>query len=206
MPPSSRRLHVIAAIAVLLLTACSTSKLLWHQANPEYVGKPFRQVMVHAVAYDKTLRRVFEDRMVARLGERGIRGVPAYSIFDKDVEIEESRLREAVEQSGVDGVLITRPGAEDRTTTQVAGGTIVTGTGMVGLYGYYGGVWQVTEAAPKKAEGARWMASTTRLFDASNGAPVWAGTVDMAMEGDVMPAMQRYIDIVVRAMVKDGVI
>lgn len=206
MRPSTPRLHVIAAIAVLMPVACSTSKLLWHQANPEYVGKPFRQVMVHAVAYDRTLRRVFEDRMVAKLGERGIRGVPAYSIVGRDVEIEESRWREAVAQSGVDGVLITRPGAEDRTATQVAGGTIVTGTGMVGLYGYHGGVWQVTEAAPKKAEGARWMASTTRLFDARSGAPVWAGSVDTPMEGDVMPAMQRYIDIVFRAMVKDGVI
>lgn len=197
---------VVAVVALLLLTACATNKLLSHQANPDYVGKSFKRVMVHVVAYDQTLRRVFEDRMVALLAQRGIEGVRAYSIFPKDAEIDEARLREAVAKSGVDGVLITRTGVEESASTTVSGGTVVTGTGMVGMYGYYSGVWQATQVAPETVEGATWMTSSTRLFDAKDGAPVWAGSVKTSKEGDIAPAMQKYIDLIFDAMVKDRVI
>jgi hypothetical protein len=196
----------VAVVALLLLAACATNKLLSHQANPDYVGKSFKRVMVHVVAYDQTLRRVFEDRMVALLAQRGIGGVPAYSIFPKDAEIDEARLREAVAKSGVDGVLITRTGVEESASTSVSGGTVVTGTGMVGMYGYYSGVWQATQVAPETVEGATWMTSSTRLFDAKDGTPVWAGSVKTSKEGDIAPAMQKYIDLIFDAMVKDRVI
>jgi hypothetical protein len=193
-------------LAVLLLAGCAANKLQSHQANPDYVGKHFHSVLVHAVAYDRTLQRVFEDRMVARLGGRGIKGVPAYSLFDKPGEIEEAVLREAIARAGVDGVMVTRLAADEQATTVVSGGTVVTGTGMVGMYGYYSGVWQVTEIAPDTIEGATWMNSSTRLFDAKTGTPVWAGNVKTASDGDPAPAMQKYIDLVFGAMVKDGVL
>lgn len=204
LPLRIRDAFVLAAL--LLLTACATNKLLSHQANPDYVGKRFKSVMVHAVAYDRTLQRVFEDRMVALLDGRGIKGVPAYSVFDKTGEIEEAQLREGIARAGVDGVLISRQGAEEQATTLVAGGTVVTGTGMVGMYGYYGGVWTATKVAPEEFEGATWMTSSTRLFDAKTGTPVWAGSVKTAMDGDVGPALQKYIDLVFGAMVKDRVL
>lgn len=198
--------HVLGICVLLVLTACATNKLLSHQANPDYVGKRFKSVMVHAVAYDRTLQRVFEDRMVTLLDGRGIKGVPAYSVFAKPGEIEEAQLREAIAKAGVDGVLISRQGAEEQATTSVAGGTVVTGTGMVGMYGYYGGVWTATQVAPEKFEGATWMTSSTRLFDAKTGAPVWVGSVKTAMDGDIGPALKKYVDLVFGAMVKDGVI
>jgi len=202
--------HFRAAFAILafiLVAGCATNKLLSHQANPEFVGKPPKKVLVHVVAYDQTLRRVFEDRMVTLLEGRGIQGVPAYSIFPGQAEIKEDKLREAIAKSGVDSVMITRTGVEEEATTVVSGGTVVTGTGMTGLYGYYGGVWQVTEVAPQAVGGATWMTSSTRLYDVKTGNPVWAGSVKTAMDNvDTGRAMQQYIDIIFAAMVKDRVL
>jgi hypothetical protein len=202
--------HFRAAFAILafiLVAGCATNKLLSHQANPEFVGKPPKKVLVHVVAYDQTLRRVFEDRMVTLLEGRGIQGVPAYSIFPGQAEIKEDKLREAIAKSGVDSVMITRTGVEEEATTVVSGGTVVTGTGMTGLYGYYGGVWQVTEVTPQTVEGATWMTSSTRLYDVKTGNPVWAGSVKTAMDNvDTGRAMQQYIDIIFAAMVKDRVL
>jgi hypothetical protein len=198
-----------AVLALLLVAGCATNKLLSHQANPEYVGKPPKRVMVHVVAYDQTLRRVFEDRMVTLLQGRGIQGVPAYSIFPGTAEIKEDKVREAIGQAGVDEVMITRTGVEEESTTMVSGGTVAigTGTGMGGMYGYYGGVWQVTEIAPTTVGGATWMTSSTRLFDAKTGNPVWAGSVKTSMDsGDTGRAMQQYIDVIFGAMVKDRVL
>jgi hypothetical protein len=198
-----------AILAIILVAGCATNKLLSSQANPEFVGKPPKRVMVHVVAYDQTLRRVFEDRMVTLLEGRGIQGVTAYSIFPGQAEIKEDKLREAIAKAGVDSVMITRTGVEESSTTLVSGGTVAvgTGTGMGGMYGYYGGVWQVTEVAPTTVGGATWMTSSTRLFDVKTGNPVWAGSVKTSMDsGDTGRAMQQYIDVIFAAMVKDRVL
>lgn len=201
-----RRRALALLVTTVVLAGCAANKLVSHQAAPEYVGKRFQRVLVHAVAYDQTLQRVFEDRMVALLKGRGIQAIPAYSIFPKTGEIEEAKLREAIASNQIDGVLISRQGAEETATTIVSGGTIATGTGMVGLYGYYSGVWQVTQVAPDKVEGATWMHSSTRLFDAKKEALAWAGGVKTSMEGDLAGALRKYVDLVFGAMVQDGVI
>ena len=67
------RLH-LAALA--LLAGCATSQLLSQKANPDYVGKPLKSIMVVAVTADEIVRRTYEDRVVALLGKRGIKGIP----------------------------------------------------------------------------------------------------------------------------------
>jgi hypothetical protein len=205
MPTMKRIIAALAAIAAVLLAGCAANQLVAHQSNPAHVGKAPKKVMVYAIAYDATLRRVFEDRMVERLGSRGIQGVPAYTIITSDSPADEAQLRAAVAKSGADAVMISRPGAEEQSTTIVSGGTVYTGT-VVGLYGYYSGVWQVTKVAPREVEGATWVMSSTRLFDVGTEAAVWSGTVKTSMQGDMGPTLNKYVDLVFKAMVADKVI
>ena len=74
------RLHLAALV---LLTACTASSLVSQQANPDYVGKSFKNVMVVAVTADEIVRRTYEDRMVAMLAKRGIKGIPGYSAIGR---------------------------------------------------------------------------------------------------------------------------
>src|SRR5215467_5814685 len=74
-----RTLPVLGAVLAVLLAACATSSMVSQQSNPDYVGKSFRSVMVVAVTEDDLVRRTFEDRMVALLGKRGLKGIPGYS-------------------------------------------------------------------------------------------------------------------------------
>lgn len=200
-----RSIAVVLVIVAILLAGCAANQLVAHQANPSHVGKPPKKVMVYAIAYDATLRRVFEDRMVERLGSRGIQGVPAYTIIPGDSPADEAQLRAAVAKSGADAVMISRPGAEEQSSTIVSGGTVYTGT-VVGMYGYYSGVWQVTKVAPREVDGATWLMSSTKLFDVGTEAPVWSGTVKTSMQDDLGPALNKYVDLVFRAMVADKVL
>ena len=70
---------VLAVVALAGVAGCAPNRLLHQHANPEYVGKPFKRVLVVAVTKENVLGRVYEDRMVALLGQRGIKGVPAYA-------------------------------------------------------------------------------------------------------------------------------
>ena len=203
-----RRLACAALLVLPLATGCATNRVSFHETNPEYAGKPMKSLMVYAITYDKVLRRVYEDRMVARLADRGIKGVPSYASIEKNGEEEKVVVRTAIEKAGVDGILLSRAGAIDRSTTRVSGGTLAvgTGSGWGGFYGYYNNVWHVTEYAPTDIRGSAWMNSTSSLFDARSGEQVWTGSVETSMEKDIGPTVNKYVDLVFRTMVADKVI
>src|SRR5262252_916875 len=117
---------VVLGAALSLLAGCATSRMVTQQANPDYVGKPFKSVMVVAVTADELVRRTFEDRMVALLGQRGLKGIPAYSVIGSR-KVEEAELRRAVAASGVEAVLITRVTRVDRSTGTLPGATVGVG-------------------------------------------------------------------------------
>ena len=167
-----------AAFASLLLASCTTSSLLSQKANPDYVGKPLKSVMVVAVTADEIVRRTYEDRVVALLGKRGIKGIPSYSEIGKRGKVEEAELRQALARSGAEGVMITRVTRIDRSKTELSATEVAVGHGWGGFYGYYAGVWTTVSAPAQTIIGPQWTVSETRLFDARNGALAWTGLVD----------------------------
>jgi hypothetical protein len=197
------RLGIVGAAfaALALLAGCATSRLVAQQSNPDYVGKSFRSVMVVAVTADDLVRRTFEDRMVALLGRRGTKGIPAYAVVGSRGQVEEADLRQAIARSGAEGVLVTRVARVDRSSGTVPGATVT-----VGLYGYYSGVWQTVYLAPQKITGPSWTVSETRLFDAKNGVLAWTGVVDTRENDNLDAALTQYLGVIFDAMVSDRVL
>ena len=193
----SRRPLVPGAAALALLASCATSSMVTQQSNPDYVGKPFRSVMVVAVTADDLVRRTFEDRMVALLGQRGLKGIPGYSAIGSRGKVEEAELRRAVAASGAEGVLITRVVRVDRSSGTLPGATV-----GVGFYGY----WETVNLPPQQVNGPSWTVSETRLFDAKNGVLAWTGVMDTRENDDLDRALTQYIKVVFDAMVRDRVL
>jgi hypothetical protein len=204
--PMPRALLSAAVLAAMLLASCTTSRLVTQQANPDYVGKSFKSVMVVAVTPDQMVRRTFEDRVVALLGKRGLKGIPAYSLLGSRGQVEEAELRDAIARSGAEGVLITRVTRVDQSSGYVSGATVSVGYGGVGMYGYYGGVWQTVETAPQKITGPTWTLSETRLFDAKSGVLAWTGIVDTRKSDDAGAALTEYVEIIFDAIVSGRVL
>jgi hypothetical protein len=191
--------------ALALLAGCTASSLVSQQANPDYVGKSFKSVMVVAITADEIVRRTYEDRMVAMLAKRGVKGVPGYDAIGGRGKVGEAALRKAVADSGVEGVLITRVTSTDRVKTHVSGGTMAVGWGG-GYYGFYSGVWDVVTVDAQDVSGERWAVTETRLFDARKEALAWTGLVDTKETKNFNSALTQYIGIVFDAMVRDRVI
>src|SRR5580765_5730783 len=190
--------HRSAFAALALVAGCATSQLASQQANPDYVGKHFKSVMVVAVTQDDLVRRTFEDRMVAQLAKRGTKGIPSYAVVSRG-QIEEAELRQAVARSGDEGVIVTRVTRIDRSSGTVPGGTVMVGIGG-GFYGYSSTVWQTVTVAPEKITGPSWTVSETRLFDARNGALAWTGVMDTRENDDLGAALTQYIEVIFDAM------
>src|SRR5215467_4324042 len=192
-----RRPPILGAVFAALLASCATSSMVTQHSNPDYVGKPFKSVMVVAVTTDDLVRRTFEDRMVALLGQRGLRGIPSYSTIGATGKVDEAELRRAVAASGVEAVLITRVTRVDRSSGTLPGATV-----GVGFYGY----WEVVNLPPQQVNGPSWTVSETRLFDAKNGVLAWTGVMDTRENDDLGAALMQYIKVVFDAMVRDRVL
>ena len=199
---AAKHLGVLSA-ALALLASCATSSLVSQQSNPDYVGKSFKSVMVVAVTTDELIRRTYEDRMVALLGQRGTKGIPAYAAVGSRGQVEEADLRQAIARSGAEGVLVTRVTRVDRSSGTVPGATVMVG---VGFYGYYSTVWQTVNVSAQKVTGPSWTVSETRLFDAKNGALAWTGVMDTRENDDLGAALTQYINVIFDAMVSDRVL
>ena len=207
-----RRLRAfsLVVVALVLVAGCAPNRLLYQHANPEYVGKPFKRVLVVAVTKENVLGRVYEDRMVALLGQRGIKGVPGYASLGTAGAVDEATLRSVIAKTGVDAMLITRTTSVDESTVTTPGYTVAVGYGWGGFYGYYSGVWQTTYVPPQTTvAGPTRTVSETRLFDAKSGTLAWngmIGTTDRDGASDTAASVQQYADIVFDAMSRDGII
>lgn len=205
----------VRALAVALIAACAAgcapNRLLDQQANPEYVGKPFKRILVVAVSNENVLGRIYEDRMVALLGQRGVQGIAGYSALGTGGAVDEATLRAVIAKTGADGMLITRATGVDQATVTSGPQVATVGIGWGGgFYGYYAGVWKsVYIPAQTQNVGTPVTTSETRLFDARSGALAWRGTIatkDRDGESDTASAVQGYAGIVFDAMAGDGVI
>jgi hypothetical protein len=206
----SKRLIVIhaayrwLAIATLAaLAGCAASQLVRQEANPAYVGKPLKSVMVVAVTSDEIVRRTFEDRVVALLGRRGIKGIPGYSAVGTRGRVQEAELREAIAKSGAEGVIVTRVIRIDRSSTTLPASTIAFSSGF---YGFYGGVWETVSVPAQTVAGPTWTVSETRLFDAKTGTLAWTGLVDTKENDKLDASLMQYINVIFDAMVGDKVL
>lgn len=210
---TTRALRTLAVVlvAAACVTGCATNRLLDQQANPEYVGKPFKRILVVAVSNENVLGRIYEDRMVALLGQRGVQGIPGYSALGTDGAVDEATLRAVIAKTGADGMLITRATGVDQATVTSGPQIATVGIGWGGgFYGYYAGVWKsVYVPAQTQNVGAPVTTSETRLFDARSGTLAWRGTIatkDRDGTSDTASAVQGYAGIVFEAMAGDGVI
>ena len=191
-----------AFAALALLSGCAASRLVSQQSNPDYVGKSFRSVMVVAVTGDEVIRRTFEDRMVAQLGRRGLKGIQGYEAIGTRGRVEEAELRRAIEGSGAEGVLITRVARVDRSSGTVPGGTVAFGVGWGGFHSY----WETVHVPPQQVTGSSWTISETRLFDAKSGTLAWRGVMETRENEALDAALKQYVDVIFDAMARDRVL
>jgi hypothetical protein len=208
---TARRARALAlALVAACAAGCATSRLVDQQANPAYVGKPFKRVLVVAVTNENVLGRVYEDRMVALLGQRGVQGIPAYSALGVTGAVDEATLRSVIAKTGADAMLITRTIAVDQATVSSPGQTAFVGIGWGGFYGFYSGVWKSVYVPPQTQNvGPPVSTSETRLFDARSGDLAWRGVIatkDRDGDSDTASSVQKYAGIVYDAMAGDGVI
>jgi hypothetical protein len=205
MPPIARAVS-LGLVAVLAACAATTLENSWK--DPKYSGGPATRVLVIGIAKDSSVRRTFEDTFAQALTQAGAQAVASHTLLPQDGQIAEDDLQKAVEQAGVNGVLITRMVGRHK-DDYVASATVPPPMYGTRRYynGYYSSAWSGSyEPAEVQQFNYDYVVTETILFRSDAPEPVWSGTARTPDPRYVREAAQDFSKAVISALKEEGLI
>ena len=95
----------LAVAALVVLTACSATRLTDIRQEPGHATGPFRRVVVFAFGTDGATDRLTEDEFVHRLPAT-TRGVSGHGLVPRAEQGDVARVRDRLRAEGYDGVIV----------------------------------------------------------------------------------------------------
>ena len=158
------------AMGLLLLAACTTTKVLDEWRNTDLTDTRFGHLMVVALFKQDQTRRMFEDEFAWQISNMGQMATRSYNLVPSLTENTSDRITTVAKAVGADGVLVIRMvAATQNTKPEVA---IPRSTPM-NLSGFLQRSWKDNYDPPDLATNAVTTVES-KLFDAKNGKLVWS--------------------------------
>jgi hypothetical protein len=156
--------------------------------------------MALVLVQDKFARRNGEDEMVRQI--KKAEAMAAYTVLPSETFVNESQLKKAVADSGVDGVVVMRPVYDQKEVSYVPG---TYPTPYYSFWGYYAWAYPVVYS-PGYYRQDRFVGVETTIYDASNGKLVWSGLTQHKNPKDTAKTVANTAKAVRKVMKKYGFI
>jgi hypothetical protein len=198
---NGRQVSPIAIAGIVLCwvvsAGCAQTKRTSSWRDPQFRGT-VHKVLVVGVTTDQSRRRMFEDAMASAFAEHGVQAVSGYGALPQDVgQPTKEQLRAAVQQTGVDAVLLVRV-VSNETRTQVDNATPPP---PVSYDDYYDWSWQTTSVGPEIYQ-YQVVKIQADLFDTGSGKMVWTGRTETIDPKDVPKEIKKFAGVVTGDMAK----
>jgi hypothetical protein len=197
---------LIAALFVLLVESCTSSKITEVWRDPAYTKSGLNNVLVIAIKKDQARRHVWEDAYVSELSKRGIQATASYQLFPKALP-DTNDVRNIVKSAGFDGVIVTNQlDREIRKTYVPTTVQTVPITRYNRFYGSYYTVYRQIEN-PGYAELVSVLISELNVWEAEgDGQLIWAGISETPNPSSVGSLSDDLSKTFIPALVKDKII
>ncbi len=197
--------HAFTAIALLaLLVSCATTRIDAQWQNPDFAGgKVQGPVLVVGLTRDESARRLYEDSMSVRLGERGIQATPSYRVVTAPLTDSSSdQVLEAARSAGARYVL-----SSGLIRREIVERAIADPPGWhwdPWYSGWYRTYWPYAHAREVQVF-ERYVASTS-LAEAESGKVVWSARTSTEDTGNLEQEVKAFARAIVRAMADKGLV
>lgn len=201
----NRSLHLAAALLFgLLAAACATTTpIVSEWRNPAYDSASFPRIMFGALGGDAATRRNFEDEFITQLRAAGTDGVASYRVISDVDAVDESRIRDAARNAGVDGLILAKlVGVEER--TQYSG--LYFPYNWFGIYGSHGGVSMSGPGGAPIASRYLEYTTETALLDVAKNELVWTATTMARETAGSESVVKSTVQAVVKALVEKNLL
>lgn len=202
---SLRRRISLWALAVLL-AGCASTTVDGTWTRPESAGRPIEgPLLVVGVARDETVRRIYEDDMVAKLAARGVRASPSYEVVAGVLDADsDGRLLQEARRAGARYLLSTAVIGQDLETTVYQDPWVY--PGFVGYRGWYGAYWGMSWPVRTEVRTYRVYVAQTALIHADSDRVDWTARTRTTAPTDVERETRAFVDVILGAMARDGLV
>jgi hypothetical protein len=167
-----------AGVLALTLAAagCATTSFTstWKAPDAGPVSLGGKKVAAMMVTPNDGTRRAAEDVLARELSARGAQGVPSYSLFDGRDFKDEDVVRRAMQQAGIDGVVVIRAVGSDKEVSYTPGTWTTRPVYRVFWGGYYRYGWSsVYEPGYLRTDTV--VTVETLVYSMTDDKLIWAG-------------------------------
>jgi len=201
----------IPALAALALAACASTSFNTTWKAPDAQPLTFKagdKVLAMVVSPNEATRRGAETALAAELNQRGLQGVPAYTVIPDEAVQDKEKAKQLVTASGAVGVVAMRVTGKEKEVSSSPGMY----TGMYGgphyggfWGGYYGWGWGMAYS-PGYLRTDTIVSVETLVYDLGQNKLVWAGQSDTMNPSKAESFIKELVDESVKEMKKQGLI
>jgi hypothetical protein len=204
------RFPIGALVLILLLATLPllASTRMVHRWVLTGVPMPkLKKMLVASIMENYLLRQEFEDEMKKQLAKYGVDGVQSYMVLPPRNEMMEGELKQRIQESSLDSVLVIRPKSVRKESEEViTGGIWVPPPGYYNFWPYWNaayGSFYPTSSYTKENIVVR---VEFNLYNTKDEKLVWSGVTDTIYSTDFDKLGKNYAKTLVGQLKKDKVI
>jgi hypothetical protein len=193
-------------LLALFVAGCASTTVDGTWTRPEMAGHRIDgPVLVVGVARDETVRRIYEDDMVAKLAARGIRAMRSYEVVPGALDGEgPERLLQAARAASARYLLSTAVIGVDVEQTVYWDPWVY--PGFVGYRGWYGAYWGMAWPAYTQVRTYPVYIAQTSLVRVDADRVEWVARTRTTAPGGVEAETRAFVDVILGALARDGLL
>lgn len=197
------------AFSLMVLSGCSSAKVMDTWTSPDISRITFKNVMVIAATGNDANRRAAEDAVVAALP--GIKATASHTVVPNASDMNVKKLDPYMKDAGMDGVIVmqlrsdksvTPPQKEQPLDPAYVGGY----SGYSDMIGSYTNKDVAGAGSHAMAETVRLLVIETRLYQLPDGKLVWSGTTESTSPAGVDQLMTDVVKTLRKKMIEDKLV
>lgn len=193
-------------LLTLLLAACAATTVDGTWQRPETAGQRIEgPVLVVGVARDETVRRIFEDDMVAKLTARGVKATRSYEVVPGVLDDEGPELlMQAARDASARYLLSTAVIGLDVEQAVYQDYWVYPGFG--GYRGWYGAYWGMSWPVYTQVRTYRVYIAQTALVRVDADRLQWVARTRTTEPTNIANETRAFVDVILGAMANDGLV
>jgi len=192
--------RVSLGLGLVLLTACASTKVVEHWADPDFDAK-LKNIMVLSLNQSDKSRRLFENSFLDALKQRKIQSLASYTLLPSNEDLDKEKVKAAITGSDIDAVLVLRAvkiTMEERYVQAQA-----TGTRYNSFYAYVG---EYRPTYSSYSTDDKLVHLETNLYAVDGAKLIWTGKTETSNPSDVHAYLVDLTKTVLDKIVKTGFI
>jgi hypothetical protein len=187
-------IYMMAVVCVAVLTSCLITTLDTVWKDPQHQGGTLNKILVIGIARNQTIRRVFEDDFVAKLGTYGVDAISSYRILPTEEMLDKNTIESKIQTLNIDAVLLTRLVDKKKETEYRS-----YGNRRYDWHGWYSRSYSYANTSVSYKE-YEVLKIETNVYDTKTGEMIWSALSDTVAGGSNEVEIKSLIKVITKSL------